>query len=132
MMGFRVTDQGFSIVLDKRVPQLLERELPAAVDAFLERNGVARGDLQNFLFHPGGRKILDTVHDLFGPADEDPALSRETLREVGNLSSASVLFVLEKALAGRGRPGSRRWPRSARASTPSSCSAGWPDMFPTC
>jgi predicted naringenin-chalcone synthase len=105
MMGFHVTDQGFSIVLDKRVPQLLERELPAAVDAFLERNGVARGDLRNFLFHPGGRKILDTVHDLFGLADGDLDLSRETLREVGNLSSASVLFVLEKALAGRGRPG---------------------------
>jgi len=105
MMGFHVTDQGFSIVLDKRVPQLLERELPAAVDAFLARNGVARGDLQNFLFHPGGRKILDTVRDLFGLAEDDLALSREALREVGNLSSASVLFVLEKALAGRGRPG---------------------------
>jgi predicted naringenin-chalcone synthase len=105
MMGFHVTDQGFSIVLDKRVPELLERELPAAVDSFLEKNRVGRSDLRNFLFHPGGRKILDTVHDLFGLADEDLALSRETLREVGNLSSASVLFVLEKALAGRGRPG---------------------------
>jgi predicted naringenin-chalcone synthase len=105
MMGFHVTDQGFSIVLDKRVPQLLERELPAAVDAFLERNAVTRGDLRNYLFHPGGRKILDTVRDLFGLVDDDLALSRETLREVGNLSSASVLFVLEKALAGHGRPG---------------------------
>ena len=105
MMGFHVTDEGFSIVLDKRVPQLLERALPAAVDDFLEHNGVSRGDLRNFLFHPGGRKILDTVHELFGLADDDLALSRETLREVGNLSSASVLFVLEKALAGRGRPG---------------------------
>lgn len=105
MMGFHVTDQGFSIVLDKHVPQLLERELPAAVDSFLAGNGVARGDLRNFLFHPGGRKILDTVRDLFGLAEEDLALSREALRDVGNLSSASVLFVLEKALAGRGRPG---------------------------
>jgi len=42
MMGFHVTDEGFSIVLDKRVPQLLERALPEAVDAFLESNGVAR------------------------------------------------------------------------------------------
>ena len=105
MMGFHVTDEGFSIVLDKRVPQLLESALPAAVDAFLEKNGVERGELRNFLFHPGGRKILDTIHDLFGLAEDDLALSRETLREVGNLSSASVLFVLEKALAGRGRPG---------------------------
>jgi predicted naringenin-chalcone synthase len=105
MMGFHVNDQGFSIVLDKRVPQLLERELPQAVDSFLAANGVERGDLRNFLFHPGGRKILDTVRDLFGLAEEDLTLSREALREVGNLSSASVLFVLEKALAGRGRPG---------------------------
>jgi predicted naringenin-chalcone synthase len=105
MMGFHVTDEGFSIVLDKRVPQLLERALPAAVDAFLAQNGVGRADLRNFLFHPGGRKILDTVHELFGLAEDDLALSRETLREVGNLSSASVLFVLEKALAGRGSPG---------------------------
>jgi predicted naringenin-chalcone synthase len=105
MMGFHVTDQGFSIVLDKRVPQLLERELPAAVESFLARNGVTRAELRSFLFHPGGRKILDTVRDLFALTDDDLAWSRETLREVGNLSSASVLWVLGKALAGRDRPG---------------------------
>ncbi len=124
MMGFRVTDEGFSIVLDKRVPQLLERELPAAVERLpREQRGRARATCATSCFHPGGRKILDTVHDLFGLADDDLALSRETLREVGNLSSASVLFVLEKALA-RPRParplvdGGVR----ARGSTPSCCS----------
>jgi alkylresorcinol/alkylpyrone synthase len=105
MMGFDLTDDGFRIVLDKRVPQLLERELPAAVASFLAANGVAQGDLRNYLLHPGGRKILDTVRDLFALAEDDLALSRETLREVGNLSSASVLWVLGKALAGQALPG---------------------------
>jgi alkylresorcinol/alkylpyrone synthase len=105
MMGFQVTDQGFSIVLDKRVPQLLERELPGAVASFLSRNGLVQGDLRSFLLHPGGRRILDTVRDLFALTEDDLALSRQTLREVGNLSSASVLWVLAKALAGGARPG---------------------------
>jgi predicted naringenin-chalcone synthase len=105
MMGFDLTDAGFRIVLDKRVPQLLERELPAALASFLDASGVTQSDLRNYLLHPGGRKILDTVRDLFALTEEDLALSRETLREVGNLSSASVLWVLGKALAGQASPG---------------------------
>jgi len=105
MMGFHLTDDGFSIVLDKRVPQLLERELPAAVRSFLAASGVEQRELRNYLFHPGGRRILDTVRDLFALDEDDLALSRETLRDVGNLSSASVLWVLSKALGGGGRPG---------------------------
>ena len=104
MMGFDLTDDGFRIVLDKRVPELLKRELPALVDSLLAEAGVERSEIMNYLFHPGGRKILDTVEELF-ELDTELTLSRQTLREVGNLSSATILWVLSKALAGEGRDG---------------------------
>lgn len=105
MMGFDLTDEGFRIVLDKRVPQLLEEELEPALDGFFQQTGVTRSDIRSFLFHPGGRRILDTIRDVLGLSEADVALSRRTLAEVGNLSSASLLWVLSKALAGEASPG---------------------------
>ena len=82
------------------MPELLERELAPAVDGFLSTHGVRRDDVEGFLLHPGGRRILDTIRDVLGLAESDLRLSRETLAEVGNLSSASLLWVLAKALEG--------------------------------
>jgi predicted naringenin-chalcone synthase len=98
MMGFDLNDDGFRIVLDKRVPQLLEARLPEAVHGFLEIEGLTSSQIGHFLLHPGGRRILDTVRDTLGLREQDLALSRRTLAEVGNLSSASLLWVLAKAL----------------------------------
>lgn len=105
MMGFDLTDEGFRIILDKRVPQLLEERLPGVVKSFLSQSGIEPGQIRNYLLHPGGRKILDTLRDLFALEESDLAPSRDTLREVGNLSSASILWVLSKALDGQGRQG---------------------------
>ena len=56
MMGFDLTDDGFRIILDERVPDLLRKNLPPVVDSFLAACGVDRAEIRNYLFHPGGRK----------------------------------------------------------------------------
>ena len=102
-MGFDLDERGFRIILDKGVPDLIERELPPALDEFLREQNLERGLLSTFVLHPGGRKILDTVEQVLGVTAEHLAVSRAVLREVGNLSSASVLYVLAETLRlGRG------------------------------
>ncbi len=105
MMGFDLVDEGFRIFLDKRVPDLLREQLPPVVESFLSDCGVEASQIRNYLFHPGGRKILDTVDEIFDLDELDLLASRETLREVGNLSSATILWVIHKALNGQGRDG---------------------------
>ncbi len=105
MMGFDLNDDGFRIILDKRVSRLLRDQLSPVVEAFLSDAGVEGAEIRNYLLHPGGRKILDTMRELFDLEEEQLALSRATLREVGNLSSASILWVLHKALEGEAEPG---------------------------
>ncbi len=105
MMGFELNDEGFRIILDKRVPALLENQLGGVVRSFLADQAIEVAEIRNYLFHPGGRRILDTLRDLFDLEEDDLRLSREILREVGNLSSATILWVIEKALRGEGRNG---------------------------
>lgn len=99
MMGFELMDDGFRIVLDKRVSQLLEDRLPPALNDFLHFHDLTPANLKNFFFHPGGRRILDTLETILELESQDLRFSRRTLSEVGNLSSATVLWVLAKALA---------------------------------
>jgi alkylresorcinol/alkylpyrone synthase len=65
---------------------------------FLDRNGFRLSDFNGFLFHPGGRKLIETMQDVLGLERERFAYSWEVLRNYGNMSSASALFVLERAL----------------------------------
>lgn len=106
MMGFEVKDSGFHMVLDVRVPELLRQELGAAFAGFLGEDGRTLADIDHFLIHPGGRRILDDLEELLGRGPDAVALSRHVLREHGNLSSASVLFLLHEFLeADVARPG---------------------------
>jgi alkylresorcinol/alkylpyrone synthase len=79
------------------------------VDAFLADHGMARGQIGSWVCHPGGPKVLGAVRDSLGLADEDLELSWESLRRVGNLSSASALLILEATIErrrpARGTPG---------------------------
>jgi predicted naringenin-chalcone synthase len=101
-MGFDLDEQGFRIILDKGVPELIAREFPPALNKFLREQSLDFTQLSTFVFHPGGRTILDTMEQL-GVSAGDLAVSRAVLREVGNLSSASILYVLAETLRlGRG------------------------------
>jgi alkylresorcinol/alkylpyrone synthase len=106
VMGWDIVDTGFKIVLSAKVPEVVEAHLGGDVDDFLAGNGLDRSRIRHWVAHSGGPKVLESFRAALAlPAD---ALERSwrSLREVGNLSSASVLFVLGDLLAsGEARPG---------------------------
>src|SRR5262249_48965897 len=102
-MGFDVGAHGLRILLQKELPELVRRDLGAVVERFLAAHGRSRADVGLFLLHPGGRRILEAYEQVLGLRSEALAFSRESLRHYGNLSSVSILSVLELALA-RGFP----------------------------
>ena len=76
----------------------MKKALAPALDDFLDRNGLAFGDFNGFLFHPGGRKLLETMEEVLGLTRDQLRHSWEVLRRYGNMSSATALFVLEQAI----------------------------------
>ncbi len=107
VMGWDISEQGFRIVLSADVPQVVREFLCRDVDAFLAGQGLARRDIASWVCHPGGPKVLEaTAEALELPAGALDVTWR-SLREVGNLSSTSVLLVLGDTLAAhRPPPGS--------------------------
>lgn len=95
VMGWDVTGDGFRVILSPGVPALARDHLGVDVRAFLAAQGLTPGDVAAWVCHPGGPKVLDAVQAALGVDDEALALSWRSLREVGNLSSGSVLLVLE-------------------------------------
>jgi alkylresorcinol/alkylpyrone synthase len=107
-LGFDLRDDGFHTVLSKDVPVLLKKEIAALVRALMARRGLGRDDLSFFVLHPGGRKILGVVEEELHLGREDTQASWDVLRDYGNQSSASVMFVLDRHLAEhRPAPGAR-------------------------
>jgi alkylresorcinol/alkylpyrone synthase len=104
MMGFDVGEHGLRIVLQRELPAALAAHLRDAVTAFLARHDRRLEDVGLHLVHPGGRRILDAYAEIFGLPEGALALSHESLSRHGNLSSASILTVLEAALRGGVRP----------------------------
>jgi alkylresorcinol/alkylpyrone synthase len=107
-MGWDISEEGFRIVLSPEVPAIIRAKLPGDVDALLSRNGLTRADIGNWVLHTGGPKVLDAMAESLGLDREACAASWDSLREVGNLSSASVLFVLEEVAQNR-RPAAGTW-----------------------
>jgi alkylresorcinol/alkylpyrone synthase len=108
IMGWDVVDTGFKVVLSPQVPQLVRERLRSDVDSFLESQGLKRRDLRHFVAHTGGPKVLEAFEEALEVPREKLARSWESLRSVGNLSSASVLFVLAELLAsGEAQPGDK-------------------------
>ena len=103
-MGFDLRDSGFHIVLSKDVPQLIAERVKGLVDGFLARQGLTREDLSAFLLHPGGQKLLSFMEAELELDRSDTEISWDVLRRFGNLSSASVLFILQETLARREMP----------------------------
>ncbi len=96
VMGWDISTAGFSIVLSAEVPQIVLRHLRRDVDAFLADHGLERADVGSWIAHTGGPKVLEAVAAALELPDGELELSWKSLREVGNLSSTSVLLVLEE------------------------------------
>ena len=96
MMGFKLVNTGLQMILDKEVPQKIADHFPKIVHPFLEKNEKTIADIEHLIFHPGGKKIVQIVEDLFGVLGKNIDDTKETLRLYGNMSSATVLYVLER------------------------------------
>ncbi len=106
VMGWDVVDTGFKVVLSGKVPDVVREHVGADVDAFLAANGLARKDVRHWVAHAGGPKVLSAFGEALGLPEEALLRSRRSLAEIGNLSSASVLFVLGDLLdSGEAREG---------------------------
>ncbi|MGI8770909.1 MAG: type III polyketide synthase [Acidobacteriaceae bacterium] len=95
VMGWDISEEGFQIVLSPDVPQVIQKNLPADVDGFLAQHGLSRGDIGSWVLHTGGPKVLEATARALGLKSDECQASWECLRRVGNLSSTSVLLVLE-------------------------------------
>ena len=101
IMGWSFTDDGMELVLSPKLPALIKHEFGEIVDTFLEANGLERSDLIHYLTHPGGARVIDAFRSVLGLNAQDLMLTYELLRDHGNISSVSILIILEKWLASK-------------------------------
>lgn len=106
IMGWDVVEGGFKVVLSAKVPSLVTEHVRSDVDTFLAEQGLRRTDIRHWVAHTGGPKVLQAFEAALELPPEALRRSWDSLRRTGNLSSASVLFVLSELLAsGEPRPG---------------------------
>jgi alkylresorcinol/alkylpyrone synthase len=107
VMGWDISETGFKIILSGDVPVVAREKLRPDVDAFLADQGLTRADITSWVCHPGGPKVLEAMQESLELTPGALDVTWRSLREVGNLSSTSVLLVLEETLANhRPPPGS--------------------------
>lgn len=99
-MTFHVTDTGFRMVLSSYIPEILQANARALVGPLLDANGVRYQDVRFWGIHPGGAKILDGLQQALELTDDELHFSRKVMREKGNMSSTTILFVLEEIIRG--------------------------------
>lgn len=100
-MGFDLRDSGFHILLSKDVPEMIGAKIRGLVDGFLERHGKKLEDIKGWILHPGGARLLGNVEKELGLCKCDTEPSWNVLGQVGNLSSATILFILQEWLEKR-------------------------------
>jgi len=103
IMGWDVEDPGLSVVFDRAIPPFIEEHLAATVDDMCSSIGISREDIDSFCSHPGGVKVLDAIESALKLNQGELNLEREVLRDYGNMSAPTVMFVLERLLE-RGLP----------------------------
>ncbi len=107
VMGWDLVEDGLQVRFARRVPQIVREKMRGNLEAACDSLGLGLGDLRHFVLHPGGPKVLEAYEETLGIGPDELDISRETLRSYGNMSSVSVLFVLERFLESRGRQGGR-------------------------
>jgi alkylresorcinol/alkylpyrone synthase len=103
IMGWDVEDPGLAVVFDRAIPPFIEEHLAVTVDEMCATMGIKRGDIDRLCSHPGGVKVLDAIEKALELNQGALNLEREVLRDYGNMSAPTVLFVLERLLE-RGLP----------------------------
>ena len=112
VMGWSVTQNGLEVQLSRGIPDIARHRVRPVTDEFLASVGLQLADVDDFVCHPGGARVLDALEEAFGLPAGGLAVSRGILRDYGNMSAATVLFVLRRVLemprADNGRRGGAR------------------------
>jgi len=111
VMGWAVADDGLRAIFSRDIPKLVTTQLRDAASEFLSRHGLAIGDIDRFVCHPGGTKVIAALEHAFGLGQGALVEARAVLRDYGNMSAATVMFVLERMLAKACATGAR-WERA--------------------
>lgn len=107
VMGWDITGEGLKAIFSRDIPELVTTKLNEVATSFLEEHSLTLADIDHFVCHPGGAKVLDALEVAFEVDATRLAESREVLRDFGNMSAATVMFVLERTLASK-----RPWRRA--------------------
>jgi len=124
IMGWDVAEDGLKAIFSRDIPRLIAAELGPVLHDFLARHGLALSDIDRFVCHPGGPKVIDAYESLCGDGFSGAAEARRSLRDYGNMSAASVLFVLEDLLVST-RGASEEWGRALLLALGPGFSAGF-------
>ena len=101
VMGWDVTGEGLKAIFSRDIPELVTAKLNEVATSFLEEHALTLADIDRFVCHPGGAKVLDALEVAFEVDAARLVESREVLRDFGNMSAATVMFVLERTLASK-------------------------------
>jgi alkylresorcinol/alkylpyrone synthase len=101
IMGWDISEKGFQIVLSPKLPEMIIQHLRGDVAAFLGAHGLRRSDIKHWVIHTGGPKVLEAIESALDLSDRDLEVSWDCLRRFGNISSASILLVLEEVMRHR-------------------------------
>ena len=96
VMGWDAGNDGLRVIFSRDIPTIVERDFHLALDEFLDRHGLQRQQINHFLAHPGGAKVLDALEGVFGLPPGGLVEAREVMRRHGNMSAVTVLFVLQE------------------------------------
>ncbi len=95
-MGYNLTNSGFKIILDKCVPSNIEEHIPHILNPFFKKNQLDINEVAHFILHPGGKKIVSSLEKFLAPYGKSIEESKSVLENLGNMSSSTVIFILEK------------------------------------
>lgn len=105
IMGWDFLNTGFKVLFSKEIPEFISENIKGDVDDFLQKKGLQLSDIANFVFHPGGKKVLEAYDKALALPQCALDNTRAVMRECGNMSSASVLYVLERFMSKGFAPG---------------------------
>lgn len=104
VMGWRIEDDGFGVLFSRDIPGLVRERFRAAAASFLARRGLTLAEIGGYSLHPGGAKVVNALEEALSLPAETLEDEREVLRRFGNMSAATLLFVLERGLARAAQP----------------------------
>ncbi len=98
VMGWEFLDNGFKVLFSKDIPTIISNNISKDIISFLEKNQLKISDIKNFIFHPGGKKVLTAYEEALKVEGDFLKNTREVMNDYGNMSSATVLYVLQRYL----------------------------------